>query len=350
MYKSVNDYISQGKLIKNADDSAIEQGKAWVIPTVLRTEHDKIHKKLDKAQMKAHSLDIQYTAAVNDKRKILSECKRARYNLIAYIVALHEKPRAEDIIILAGLRKRLPDREVNAVEDLGETINQWKKFDGTPDEFPIEYKEPFKAATKAYRKSIIDVQIAFGKKCGAYSKRDAILAEYAGIIKRVFKWLISKLPNGVFAKTLDSYGFDSREHPVYHKPVKVAISAEVLSESGDALQLPRSIETGVELPAVRINVEESPGRKRIKPPRKGELFFATARIEFQRATTPDNPNDNPIFVTIATIEQIELIDLAIERGKHYYYRARGRNRYHIGKWSAQVEVEITDDNGLNCEL
>jgi len=344
MYKSVNDYIHQGRMIKNADDTAIEEGKSWAIPPVLRTEHDKIHKKLDKAQMKAHAIDKQYKAEVKKKRKILSECKRARFNLIAYIVAVHQKRRAKDIITLAGLRNRLPDREVNAVEDLGETINQWTQFDGTPDEFPAEYKEPFKAATKAYRKSIADVQIALGKKCGAYSKRDAIIAEYTGIIKRIFKWLISKLPNGVFAKKLDSYGFDSREHPVYHKPVKVALSAEVMSESGDNVQLARSLETGAEIPAVRLDVEESPGRKRPKKPRKGELFFATPRIEFQRATTPDNPNDNPIFATIAIIGQIELIDLDIERGKHYYYRARGRNRYHIGKWSAQVEVEIPDNN------
>ncbi len=304
----VTDRIEQGYNIRKADDKAIAEGFAWMILPGLRAEHDNTHKILKKTESRAQTERDNHTIIVRHKNNAEDSADEAYQNLRAYIIAKYDEAKAHEMLVALNIDVPIEEADAAAVTRLYELMNRWVQFDGTPDEMPAEYKDEISHATADFATLIVETASLETAMDQAFAERDEALRQYVKLMKRIRKWLVSKLPDGRYDRRLKQYGFNPHEKPSYPIPDVVKnLSGKWIAEDSE-----------VEL--------------------KWDASADSASYEIWRAVKPADPNKDPVFKFLAATEHLFYYDSDVTAGMAYIYKVRGMNRWHDGDFSKEVEV------------
>jgi len=305
---SVTQRIEQGYNIKAADNAAISAGSAWKLLPGLRAEHNTVHNLLKEREATAQAYKDKYAIAVDRKNIAEDRADEAYQNFSAYIIAKYSEAKANEMLVALNIDVPIEEADDAAVARLYELMNRWIAYDGTPDQIPTEYKSEIIAATNGFASLVLEVQSKETAMDQAFSERDQALQKYVGLMKRIRKWLVSKLPDGRYDARLKQYGFTPYEKPSYPIP----------------------------------NIVEGLVCKWVPEASRVELNWLQtadcASYEVWRAPKPDDPNKKPVFKFHATTENIFYYDSDVAAGMTYIYKVRGMNRWHEGDFSKEVEV------------
>ncbi len=309
MSRSINKDLAQGVLVIKEDNKALAAGEPWALLPALRTEHDNTHADLQLKQEDAHyeSDILRDKVAVRNSARQVCEHKRRAIQL--YVTSVHDKEKAEKMLGLLNLEKPVPNKNYDALESFKETRNQLPHYDGTPDEIPAEYKQPFKDALTQFENDYTDTQIQKGVVNDGYEERDIIHHDYAELLSRIRDWLINNLPQGIHDEKLGEYGFDPMDPKTHPTPEIVeGLTGEWVPENKYVVLNWQAAEEANDY----------------------EVYYGIK---------PTDPNAHTKFKRLAKTDNLFYYYQKAKAGKTYVFKVRGVTHFRQGEFSVVIEVE-----------
>ena len=136
--------------VQMMDDQAIAAGDPWVLPADMRAELDADRADCQTKEEAAHIEEEILHGKILERDAALEPGIAERAEIIRYIKAKHEKPKADAMLAMLKLDKPLPTQHVDIEQNMRETSLQFAVYDGTPDAIPDARKAIFNNALAAF--------------------------------------------------------------------------------------------------------------------------------------------------------------------------------------------------------
>ncbi len=302
------DKIVQGNHIIEADNAAKAAGQIWALPDKVRQKHDALHTQLKTRFNAADNATDAYTVAVELKKFARKIAADAYQKLRGYVRGKYTPERAEQMAVELDCDVRLEKDDNDAVDRLNRVQERWVVFDGTPDEIPERIKTPIIDSTIEYKTGVEKVHVSKVLKEQTRHYRDDTYIEYIKLLKQVRTWLVNELPQRVYDPKLREYDFKPREYPSYPIPNDIKGLKGFWDDENKW---------------ARLEWKET----------KDCISYVIYRAE-----KPENPNVQLNYQILWETENLFFDDTETKEGKSYYYRVRGKNRWHEGNISDAVEI------------
>lgn len=302
------DKIVQGDHIIEADIVAKAAGSTWQLPDEVRQKHDALHTELKTRFDAADDATDAYTIAMDLKKAARRLAADAYQKLRGYVQGKYEREHAEEMMIELDCDVELESDDNEAIDRLNEVQERWVVFDGTPDEIPARIKTPIVSSTNEYEITVEKVHDAKVLKEQTRHYRDDTYAEYIKLLRQIRKWLVNELPQGVYDPTLKDYDFKPREYPVYPIPDDIKGLKGFWDDENKWARLDWK-----------------------------KTNDCTSYVVY-RAKKPKDPNAQPEYQKLYVTENIFFDDTGAKEGKSYFYKVRGKNRWHEGNFTDAVEI------------
>ena len=204
--KPISEYIHQGDLLIQADDTAIANGFEWQLVPAMRQRHDEKFAKLKQLQSHADEVAPHYDLKVKEKNRFKRAALDALMKLRLYLQnAFYDDAEALCHRLLLDLHAPLDEQDLSKYLD--SVQDALTKHDHATYPIPASFTQALADATKDFARTLLEVTDLLEDRRTAVQERDIALTEYVKLLTPIRNWLRKMLPQERKDTRLIDYGF-----------------------------------------------------------------------------------------------------------------------------------------------